>query len=295
VASLVGSVAADALLVMVGTALFPSTRGYVHFRFSDYGELTVIGVLGACLSWAVIVRITATPRRLFLRLAVLVTLVLWIPDLWILAEGEPPRAVAVLMVMHLAVALVTYNLLVRLAPVRSAFGAAPRSGETPTPLTGSPEPPRSDRGLSPRHARRVGIAMGVLVGVEFALGIGTLVVVPYDRPDVWVPGRGQLLYLTHAVLGGVLGLGAVLLLLVAPRAQRLARLGATVGFAGVLLAAAGGVASVDRATRLLGVGLMLAGTIVGGFGYLILTVPVTGRHEAEEPPRGAGGRLPPGP
>jgi hypothetical protein len=294
-ASLVGSLAADTLLVMVGTALFPSTRGYVHFRFSDYGELTTIGVLGACLSWVVIVRISSAPRRLFLRLAVLVTLVLWIPDLWILAEGQPPRAVAVLMVMHLAIALVTYNLLVRLAPVRFAVGAAPPAGEAPTPLTGSPEPPRRDRGLSPRLARRAGIAMGGLVGVELALGIGTLVVVPYDRPDVWVPGRGQLLYLTHAILGSVLGLGAVVLLLVAPRAQRLARLGAIVGFAGVLLAAAGGVASVDRTTRLFGVGLMLVGAVVGGFGYLMLTVPVAGHDEPGEPPPGTEGRLPSGP
>jgi hypothetical protein len=277
---------------MVGTALFPSTKGYVHFRFSDYGELTTIGVLGACLSWVAIVRISSAPRRLFLRLAGLVTLVLWIPDLWILAEGQPPRAVSVLMVMHLAVALVTYNLLVRLAPVRFTDGAAPPAGEAPTPLTGSRDTPRTDWGLSPRLARRAGIAMGGLVGVELALGIGTLVVVPYDRPDVWVPARGQLLYLTHATLGGVLGIGAVVLLLVAPPAPRLGRLGATVGLAGVLLAAAGGVASVDRTTRLLGVALMIVGAVVGGFGYLMLTVPVPEHDELGEPPPGTEGRLP---
>ena len=33
-----GSLAADAALVMIGTRLFPSTAGYVHFRFSDYGS-----------------------------------------------------------------------------------------------------------------------------------------------------------------------------------------------------------------------------------------------------------------
>jgi hypothetical protein len=51
---------------------------------------------------------------------VLVTLVLWLPDLYILVKGQPPKAVAVLMVMHLAIALVTYNSLVRIAPVTSA-------------------------------------------------------------------------------------------------------------------------------------------------------------------------------
>ena len=45
VASIVGSLAADAALVAIGTAVFPSTKGYVHFQFSDYAKLTVIGVV----------------------------------------------------------------------------------------------------------------------------------------------------------------------------------------------------------------------------------------------------------
>lgn len=45
-ASIVGSLAADALLVVIGQAVFPSTRGYVHFQFADYAKLTVIGVIG---------------------------------------------------------------------------------------------------------------------------------------------------------------------------------------------------------------------------------------------------------
>jgi hypothetical protein len=44
--------------------------------------------------------------------------VLLLPDVYILHQGQPARAVAVLMVMHLAIALITYNLLVHLAPVR---------------------------------------------------------------------------------------------------------------------------------------------------------------------------------
>jgi hypothetical protein len=47
----------------------------------------------------------------------LVTLVLWLPDLWILAHGEPIRGVGVVMTMHLAIAFITYNTLVRIAPV----------------------------------------------------------------------------------------------------------------------------------------------------------------------------------
>jgi hypothetical protein len=119
-ASLAGSLAADAILVMTGQAVFPSTRGYVHFQFSDYGKLTVIGVLIACLAWPTVTRISSAPRWLFLRLAVLVTLVLWLPDVYILASGQPPRAVGVLFAMHLAIALVTYNCLVHIAKVKPA-------------------------------------------------------------------------------------------------------------------------------------------------------------------------------
>ena len=50
VISVAGSLAADAVLVAIGAAVFPSTRGYVHFRFSDYAKLTVIGGVIACLA-----------------------------------------------------------------------------------------------------------------------------------------------------------------------------------------------------------------------------------------------------
>ena len=119
VISLVGSLAADAAIVAIGKAVFPSTKGYVHFRFSDYSKLTIIGVVIACLAWPIVTRISSAPRWLFFRLAIVVTLVLLLPDLYILKQGQPAKAVAILMVMHLAIALVTYNALVRLAPVRS--------------------------------------------------------------------------------------------------------------------------------------------------------------------------------
>jgi hypothetical protein len=116
--AIVGSLVADRILVAVGTSLFPLTRGYVHFRFSDYGKLTVVGVMGACVAWPIVSWISSSPRWLYLRLAALVTLLLWLPDLWILWKGQPVRAVLILMVMHLAIALVTYNVLVHLAPAR---------------------------------------------------------------------------------------------------------------------------------------------------------------------------------
>jgi hypothetical protein len=128
VASVAGSLAADAILVVIGKAVFPSTKGFAHFQFSDYAKLTVIGVVVACVAWPVVTRVSSAPRWLFFRLAVLVTLVLLLPDLYILHMGEPAKGVAVLMVMHVTIALVTYNLLVHLAPARPAAGGAPAGG-----------------------------------------------------------------------------------------------------------------------------------------------------------------------
>lgn len=130
--SLAASFGVDAALVAIGTAVFPSTKGYVHFEFHDYAKLTIIGVIIACLAWPIVTRISSAPRWLFFRLAILVTLVLWLPDLYILAKGQPAKAVAVLMCMHLAIALVTYNALVHLAPVRhGSEGGASGNGARP--------------------------------------------------------------------------------------------------------------------------------------------------------------------
>jgi hypothetical protein len=127
IAAIVGSLGADALLVVIAQALYPHTRGYAHFQFSDYAKLTVIGVIMACAAWPVATRICSDPRWLFFRLAVLVTLVLWLPDVYILWQGQPADAVAFLFLMHLAIALVTYNLLVYLAPARPAGPVIPSS------------------------------------------------------------------------------------------------------------------------------------------------------------------------
>jgi hypothetical protein len=117
---------ADAALVAAGTALFPSTIGYEHFRFDDYAKLTVIGVVIGCAGWPITTRITSAPRWLFSRLAVLISLVLFLPDVWLLLRHQPLDAVAVLMTMHVAVALITYQVVVRVASAKD-----PRRRDTP--------------------------------------------------------------------------------------------------------------------------------------------------------------------
>src|ERR1700761_889131 len=112
--SVIGSLLADALLVALGEAVWPGTKGYAHFEFADYGKLTVIGVVIACAAWPIVARVCAVPRWLFLRLAALVTVVLLLPDVYIWYKGQPGEAVTVLMVMHVAIGVVTYTALTRI-------------------------------------------------------------------------------------------------------------------------------------------------------------------------------------
>jgi Family of unknown function (DUF6069) len=120
--ALTGSLVTDAILAKAAQTMFPATRGYAHFRFSDYAKLTIIGVIIACVAWPIVTRISSEPRWLFFRQAIAVTLVLFLPDLYILYQGQPGDAVAVLMVMHVAIALVTYNALVHIAQVHQGVG-----------------------------------------------------------------------------------------------------------------------------------------------------------------------------
>ena len=130
VVALAGSLAADAALAALARKVFPSTVGFAHFQFADYAKLTVIGVLGACAGWPIVTRLSSQPRWLFLRLAVAVTVVLLAPDLWIWIRGESAEGILVLVLMHLAIAFVTYNALVRIAPAGEA-SPGPTSGRTP--------------------------------------------------------------------------------------------------------------------------------------------------------------------
>ena len=148
VVSLVGSLLANAVLVVIAQALIPGTKGYAHFQFGDYAKLTVIGVLIACAAWPVTTRITSQPRWMFFRMAVLVTLVLWLPDVYILMKGQPGKAVAVLFVMH-AGDRARY-----LQRARSP-GAGPRAA-TPAPARAAGHPVTVDL----RNSRSLGERIG---------------------------------------------------------------------------------------------------------------------------------------
>ena len=273
VLSLGASLAADALLVWAGTSRSPSIRGYVHFRFSDYGLLTTIGVLIACAAWPIVARVSWAPRWLFLRLAVAVTLVLWIPDVYLLVRHQPVRAVVVLMAMHLAIALVTYNILVRVAPVAETPEGPQTSHAPPGRVRAGPEPDQfraTEAGQGGERSNRVlATALSLLVAVEFAVGIAVLVAVPTDRASGWLPMRGRSVYLVHAVFGFLIAAGALVYLVRCHGSTRILRLSGWIGGSGVGVAAAGGVLAASHPLRLAGLGFMLLGSVAAVFGYLL--------------------------
>lgn len=270
----IGSVFVNAVIVWIAKAANPSLQDYSHFRLWDYGTLSVVGVAGAGVAWYIASRYLATPRVVFFRVAIAVTLVLWAPDVWILVKHEPTRAVLFLALMHLTVALITYNLLVFAAPVAVRESAA---AAEPTPrlghvrgLEGEAEPPRVPRG--------VWVALMVAVGVEFFAGLLGMLYVPFNRPDGWLVHRGEAIYLLHSLLGGVLAVAALAVVfhvLRQSKSHRIDRVAAISGLCGMFVGALGGAMCVFHPLRLLGMALMFVGVSVAFFGYLIPMIDET--------------------
>ncbi|MDA8315723.1 MAG: hypothetical protein M0010_11200 [Actinomycetota bacterium] len=270
VASVVVSLVLNVLAVHVATTQFPSTRHFVHFEGADYGTLTVVGVLVAAGAWAVIVRLSSAARWLFFRIVVVAMLVLWIPDVVLFALGEAAKGVATLMVMHLLVAVVTYNLLVRVAHARGSSGA----------VVADDRPSNASQRLPDQLVRRVWSTMALVVVLELALGVGVIVSVPFRRPAAIIPARGTWIYAMHGAVGIALGIGALSVYLLSALAGRMGRIGAVLGVVGVGVGLVGGVLATFQSTRLPGMGVMLVGVVVAAVGYLAPSLEAMGKAEA---------------
>jgi hypothetical protein len=118
-AAAAGSLAAGLALVAIGQAAFTVPASFGKFAFGTYTLLTVVGVTGATAAWALVTRLSSRPQWLLTRLAALVTAIFLIPDFLLLGTpGNPAGPVVILMLMHLAIAAVTYLALIKVAPVR---------------------------------------------------------------------------------------------------------------------------------------------------------------------------------
>ena len=112
------SLAADLMLATIGQAAFTVPASFGKFAFGTYALLTVLGVAGAAATWAAVARLSSRPKWLLTRLAALVTALFLIPDFLLLGtRGNPVGPVAMLMLMHLAIAVITYTALIKIAPV----------------------------------------------------------------------------------------------------------------------------------------------------------------------------------
>ena len=120
VAAVVLSIVACWALAALGVALDPSTASYEHFQFGDYAKLTIIGVAIAGIAWPIVCLLSTDARRIYFWAAVIVTVVSFAPDAWIIRGGQPVGAVIILMIMHVALAVITYPVMVYGAPQRRA-------------------------------------------------------------------------------------------------------------------------------------------------------------------------------
>jgi hypothetical protein len=122
-------------------------------------------------------------------------------------------------------------------------------------------------------ARWVWVVMLIGTGIEFALGVLCLVLIPVRRPDQWLPPQSKGVYIAHAVLGGLLAIGALAILMPALNGPKFVRLGGQIGLGG-------GMLSVVHSWRLTGIGLMFAGALVAFFAYVI---PLADTSAEEQP------------
>jgi hypothetical protein len=121
-AGLVAVVLAVVGNVIVGTlaqALFEIPPQFAPFELPRYVLFTVIGVIGATVVFAVLARMSQRPIPIFQRVAVVVLLLSFIPDLAMLFTDAVPGAtvpgVVTLMVMHVVAAVVAIIVLPRMA------------------------------------------------------------------------------------------------------------------------------------------------------------------------------------
>jgi hypothetical protein len=118
-AAAAGSLAGDVVLATIGQAAFTVPASFGKFSFGTYALLTVLAAAGATATWWAVTRLSSRPKWLLTRLAALATALLLIPDFLLLGTpGNPAGPAVILMLMHLATAVITYTALIKVAPVR---------------------------------------------------------------------------------------------------------------------------------------------------------------------------------
>jgi hypothetical protein len=114
----------DAALAAIGVSVFSVPAGFSQFNPGAYLSLTVLGVIGASIAWAIIAARAKNPASLLYRLAIIVVPLTLLADVVLLVTGQPPVGVVMLMLMHAGVGAITYLSLTRIAPASSGNESA---------------------------------------------------------------------------------------------------------------------------------------------------------------------------
>lgn len=128
------SLAAGAVLATIGQTAFTVPASFGKLAFGTYAVLTVLAVAGATATWCAVTRLSSRPKWLLTRLAALATALFLIPDFLLLGTpGNPTGPVVIVMLMHLALAVITYT----------ALALVGRRHLCQTPSIPAPSPPDS--------------------------------------------------------------------------------------------------------------------------------------------------------
>jgi len=111
-----GSLIACIVVVTLASRWFRLALKYSHLQFADYCVPVIVVVAIGCAAWPVATWISSRGRRLFLCVAIAVTVLTIAIDAWIFDAKHVAATAVIMAVMHLGVASVTYLSLVFLAP-----------------------------------------------------------------------------------------------------------------------------------------------------------------------------------
>lgn len=117
------AVVVNLLISLLAKALFPVAPTFLPLQTMIFIPFTVIGSLGAITVFALLGRFARRPFTTFQRTVWIVLLVSFIPDLLVgflqPYPGTNPLEVGTLMLMHVAVAMICLNTLLRLSRAQS--------------------------------------------------------------------------------------------------------------------------------------------------------------------------------
>jgi Family of unknown function (DUF6069) len=122
--TIVAATIASVLIQQIAVALLNPDPAFLPLTMAPPIAFTVIGVLGAVIVFGLIGRFAKNPVALFQRVALIVLIVSFIPDIMMLVTGFNPGTtlanVVVLMIMHVVAWAITVQMLTRLTAASAA-------------------------------------------------------------------------------------------------------------------------------------------------------------------------------